>query len=163
MAQKFEIDIDSDEYRALPLFFRNWLRPEGTPEIVEGLSPERQAEKDAEALSEARYAAQKKTWRVFGSFKMQPSEADIERARDPDVRAATHAACRHITGLDADLATERNQEGWSGSTSAYGHRLSALPELDADHAACAIKLLRKHPRQIPADLYVRIYGRAFRC
>lgn len=82
----------------------------------------------------------------------EAEEADLVAVEDPDVRAAVLAAVQHITRFDADLATESNGVGWSPATSKPGHVLAQEQVLDAGYAWVGMRLLRKHPRQVPDHL-----------
>ncbi|RYB03569.1 hypothetical protein [Lichenibacterium ramalinae] len=79
-------------------------------------------------------------------------EADLVAVEDAEVRAAVLAAVQHITRFDDDLATESNGVGWSPATSKPGHVLAQETVLDAPRAVVGMRLLRRHPRQVPEHL-----------
>lgn len=83
-------------------------------------------------------------------------EADAAACADPDMRAAVHDGCRGLSVADEDRATRRNGVGWSPATSRPGHWLAGLDGLDARQAAIGLRLLRRHARQLPDDLLVRL-------
>lgn len=89
-----------------------------------------------------------------------PHEPEMDRAQDPDVRQAAHAACRAITAYDADWASIRNDVGWSRSTTCDGHVLAGLDRLSVEQTSHALRLLRVHHRQIPEALRDRLFPSA---
>lgn len=86
------------------------------------------------------------------------SAAELSRAGDPIVREAAREAVALLTGRDIDRATTTNGEGWGRSTSILGHVLAGLGELDEAQASHALRILRTHRRQLPAELAVRVFG-----
>ena len=80
------------------------------------------------------------------------AEQDLVAVEDPAVREAVLAAVRAITLQDDDLATEANGVGWSPATSKPGHVLAREEVLDPGRAVVGMRLLRKHPRQVPNHL-----------
>ena len=87
----------------------------------------------------------------------EAAEQDLAAVEDPAVREAVLAAVRAITNLDDDLATEANGVGWSPATSKPGHVLAREEVLDPGRAVVGMRLLRKHPRQVP-EAYRGILG-----
>lgn len=82
----------------------------------------------------------------------EAEEADLVAVEDPEVRAAVLVAVKSITAQDDDLATEANGVGWSPATTRPGHVLAAEEVLDAPRAVVGLRLLRRHPAQVPAHL-----------
>lgn len=89
-----------------------------------------------------------------------PYEPEMALAALPDVRAAAHEGCRLLTSLDADWARELNREGWGRVTTVRGHVLAYADTLDETLASHALRVLRRHRRQLPADLDARLFGGA---
>ncbi|AWB22549.1 MULTISPECIES: hypothetical protein [Methylobacterium] len=71
-----------------------------------------------------------------------------ERAADPVVQAAALQACRHLSALDLDWASDRNSSGWSQATCWSGHALSERASLDQGAAAHALAILHVHRKQL---------------
>lgn len=65
-------------------------------------------------------------------------------------------ACRAISALDEDRARDANAVGWDAPSSAPGHRLAGRESLGATEGAHAYRLVRRHRRQLPADLRDRL-------
>ena len=82
----------------------------------------------------------------------EADEADLVAVEDAEVRAAVLAAVQHITRFDDDLATESTGVGWSPATSKPGHVIAQETVLDAPRAVVGMRLLRRHPRQVPEHL-----------
>lgn len=80
------------------------------------------------------------------------------RADDADVRAAALSACRILSALDTDWASERNGVGWSQASAWTGHTLAECEALDQGEAAHALALLFGHRRQLPDELNVLLFG-----
>ncbi|KQU31121.1 hypothetical protein ASG63_16640 [Methylobacterium sp. Leaf94] len=89
-----------------------------------------------------------------------PPAAWYERAADEDVRRAAHEACRLLSGLDADWASEANDAGWSKAHTGIGHRLAERPELDQGETAHALAVVRIYRRQLPNELQRRLFEHA---
>ncbi|KQP33807.1 hypothetical protein ASF49_08040 [Methylobacterium sp. Leaf104] len=86
------------------------------------------------------------------------STAELSRAGDARVREAAREAVALLTGKDLDRATTTNHEGWGRSTSILGHVLADMGELDEAQASHALRILKTHRRQLPAELAVRVFG-----
>ncbi|KQO49747.1 hypothetical protein ASF08_22905 [Methylobacterium sp. Leaf85] len=86
------------------------------------------------------------------------SAAELARAGDACVREAAREAVALLTAMDIDRATTTNGEGWGRSTSILGHVLADAGELDEAQASHAIRILRTHRKQLPADLALRVFG-----
>ncbi|MEE8629671.1 MULTISPECIES: hypothetical protein [Methylobacterium] len=81
-----------------------------------------------------------------------------ERAADPAVQVAALEACRHLSALDLDWASDRNSAGWSQSTCWTGHALSERASLDQGATAHALALLHQHRRQLTDSLRAALFG-----
>lgn len=86
------------------------------------------------------------------------SAAELARAGDAAVREAAREAVALLTGRDSDRATTTNNSGWGRSTSILGHILADVGELDEAQASHALRILKTHQRQLPADLAARVFG-----
>ncbi len=86
------------------------------------------------------------------------SSEDAAMVADPEVREIVLRGCRHLSGLDADRASEENGVGWSPTTSWTGHWLAGHDALDERAAAVGLGLLRIHQRQLSADMQARLFG-----
>ncbi|BCM81701.1 hypothetical protein [Methylobacterium indicum] len=80
------------------------------------------------------------------------------RAADPAVRVAALAACRHLSSLDTDWASDRNAIGWSSASCWAGHSLSERRELDQGAAGHALSLLHLHRRQLTDSQRHALFG-----
>ena len=89
-----------------------------------------------------------------------PYEPEMTLAVLPGVQAAALDACRVLTAMDADWASERNDAGWGKSHTVKGHVLAARESLDAAAASHALKALRRYRRQLPDELVNRVFGGA---
>lgn len=85
-------------------------------------------------------------------------EPEAERAALPDVQAAALEGCQLLSARDADRASINNRSGWGRTTTIKGHILSSHEVLDAVLASHALRALRTHRRQLPADLDRRLFG-----
>ncbi len=112
---------------------------------------------DYEAVSDALHSASG----IAGSARervRKPFRKWMERAADRAVQAAALEACRLLSGLDEDWASEANGVGWSQSTTYNGHALAGQDELDQAHASQALRALHGHRRQLPRELRLRLFG-----
>jgi hypothetical protein len=89
-----------------------------------------------------------------------PFEPEIARASDSSVRAAAREGVAFMTRLDTDWSQDRNREGWGRATTVMGHVLDTLGELTVSQASHALRVLRTHRRQLPADLAARLFDGA---
>ncbi|MFJ7437785.1 hypothetical protein ACIQW5_09035 [Methylorubrum thiocyanatum] len=89
-----------------------------------------------------------------------PYEPEVARASDSSVRAAAREGVAYMTKLDADWSQDRNREGWGRATTVMGHVLDTLGELTVSQASHALRVLRVHRRQLPADLAARLFDGA---
>lgn len=87
-------------------------------------------------------------------------EGERPLAERPDVRSLALEAVRLITRDDEDWATQRNDLGWSKSTTIDGHVLAALEVLDVAQASHALRLLRVHHKQLPRKLVDDLFAPA---
>ncbi len=85
-------------------------------------------------------------------------DGDRARARDPEVRKAALRACRVITAQDDDWAADRNDIGWSKSTTLLGHALAEKKTLSRKATANALAILRIHRGQVAVDLHALLFG-----
>ncbi|MBK3398114.1 hypothetical protein [Methylobacterium ajmalii] len=96
--------------------------------------------------------------RVEERLATEAGAEDLARARDPAVRRDVLEACRCLSSLDEDRATDANGAGWSQATSLCGHRLAEEQALTALQAAHGLRLVHRHRRQLPLALRERLYG-----
>jgi len=89
-----------------------------------------------------------------------PYEPEVARAGDSSVRAAAREGVAFMTRLDSDWSQDRNREGWGRATTVMGHVLDTLGELTVSQASHALRVLRVHRRQLPADLAGRLFDGA---
>ncbi|MGN7127010.1 hypothetical protein [Methylorubrum thiocyanatum] len=89
-----------------------------------------------------------------------PFEPEVERASDSSVRAAAREGVAFMTRLDTDWSQDRNREGWGRATTVMGHVLDTLGEFTVSQASHALRVLRVHRRQLPADLAARLFDGA---
>ncbi|AWI87250.1 hypothetical protein C0214_02095 [Methylobacterium sp. DM1] len=89
-----------------------------------------------------------------------PHEPEVARASDSSVRAAAREGVAFMSRLDTDWSQDRNAEGWGRATTVMGHVLDTLPELTVSQASHALRVLRTHRRQLPADLAGRLFDGA---
>ena len=85
-------------------------------------------------------------------------EPESERAAIKDVQIAALEGCRLLTARDSDRASVVNRAGWGRTTSVKGHVLSSHETLDTVLASHALRALRTHRLQLPADLDQRLFG-----
>ncbi|SFU51688.1 MULTISPECIES: hypothetical protein [unclassified Methylobacterium] len=85
-------------------------------------------------------------------------EPEAERAAIEDVRIAALEGCRLLTARDSDRASVVNRAGWGRTTSVKGHVLAGHEAFDTILASHALRALRTHRRQLPADLDRRLFG-----
>jgi len=96
------------------------------------------------------------TQAVDGSGGVDRSEIDLPvRKPRPKVaavteaeRAAIHEGLRILAGLDPDRAGVRNDVGYNGGDSRFGHALAAVERLTDRQATVARRMLRKYHRQL---------------
>ena len=67
-------------------------------------------------------------------------------------------ACTVLAQLDPDRAKICNGAGFTASDTEKGHYLSQVDEWRLSHAHAAYRMLKKYVRQLPRDLYGRIYA-----
>lgn len=91
--------------------------------------------------------------------KSETRESLAEEAKklSPDVIEAIQECLQLIASMDSDMATEKNEVGFNGLDTQIGHSLALLPALTPKQAALGKKLLGKYHRQLPADLYGKIF------
>lgn len=87
-----------------------------------------------------------------------PYGPELVRAGDPAIRIAAAEALAHVTALDADRASRRNDVGWSRATTLAGHVLTGKGDLDEAHASHALRILRLHHVQVPPTLRDRLFN-----
>ena len=73
--------------------------------------------------------------------------------RDPVLKAL-----QILAGNDPDFAGVRNNIGFNGRDTEFGHSLASQAHLSPKQREYGKKLLRKYHRQIPKDLWDEIYG-----
>ncbi len=74
-----------------------------------------------------------------------------------DVARPVLEALNILANNDPDLALHRNNIGFNATDSPFGHVLSNLNKLTPKQYEIAKKILRKYSRQIPPELYNRIF------
>ena len=67
-------------------------------------------------------------------------------------------ALQILAGNDPDFAGVRNNIGFNGRDTEFGHSLASQAHLSPKQREYGKKLLRKYHRQIPKDLWNEIYG-----
>ncbi len=77
----------------------------------------------------------------------------LERARDPEVRRAVHAATQILCEMDQDRASVRNGFGWGKSHSHAGHVLGSLRELSVIEASQALCAVYRHRKQLRPEIW----------
>ncbi|MFH6785002.1 MULTISPECIES: hypothetical protein [Methylobacterium] len=82
----------------------------------------------------------------------------FERAADPAVQAAALQACRFLSDLDLDWASDHNSAGWSQATCWTGHALSEMAALDQGAAAHALAILFVHKKQLTDSSRHTLFG-----
>lgn len=87
-----------------------------------------------------------------------PPQVWFAKAADEGIRAAALEACKDISALDEDWASEANSIGWSMATCWTGHLLSERTSLDQGEAAHALALLHGHRRQLSDHLCLTLFG-----
>ena len=73
-----------------------------------------------------------------------------------DKREDIHHALRILAGM-CDGARERDEMGFNGLDTQFGKQLAAQETLSVGQALAAYKMLAKYRRQLPAELYARLY------
>ena len=73
--------------------------------------------------------------------------------RDPVLKAL-----QILAGNDPDFAGVRNNIGFNGRDTEFGHSLASQAHLSPKQREYGKKLLRKYHKQIPKDLWDEIYG-----
>jgi hypothetical protein len=87
----------------------------------------------------------------------EPAGAEALALAEPaERRADLLLACRHLSARDEDRARDANNAGWDAPSSAPGHRLAGRESLSPHEGAHAYRLVRRHRRQLPADLRDRL-------
>lgn len=84
----------------------------------------------------------------------------LERARDPEVRRAVHAATQILCETDQDRASVRNGYGWGKSHSHAGHVLGGLKELSVIEASQALAAVYRHRKQLRPEIRQACFGSA---
>lgn len=84
----------------------------------------------------------------------------LERARDPEVRRAVHAATQILCEMDQDRASVRNGYGWGKSHSHAGHVLGSLRELSVIEASQALCAVYRHRKQLRPEIRQACFGSA---
>lgn len=82
----------------------------------------------------------------------------LERARDPEVRRAVHAATQILCEMDQDRASVRNGFGWGKSHSHAGHVLGSLRELSVIEASQALCAVYRHRKQLRPEIRQACFG-----
>ena len=67
-------------------------------------------------------------------------------------------ALQILAGNDPDFAGVRNNIGFNGRDTEFGHSLASQSHLSPKQKEYGKKILRKYHRQIPKDLWEEIYG-----
>ena len=80
-------------------------------------------------------------------------EVKKETTYDPVLKAL-----QILAGNDPDFAGVRNNIGFNGRDTEFGHSLASQNHLSPKQKEYGKKLLRKYHRQIPKDLWKEIYG-----
>ncbi len=96
--------------------------------------------------------------RVEERLATEAGAEDLARAKDPAVRRDVLEACRCLSSLDEDRATDANGAGWSQATTLVGHRLAEERELTAQQAAHGLRLVHPHRKQLMPGLRQRLFG-----
>ncbi|MRI55126.1 hypothetical protein D8770_14315 [Methylobacterium sp. DB1607] len=87
----------------------------------------------------------------------EPAGAEeLAQSEGEQRRADLLQACRAISAKDEDRARDANSIGWDAPSSASGHRLAGRESLSPHEGAHAYRLVRRHRRQLPADLRDRL-------
>lgn len=97
----------------------------------------------------------------FDTYVPRPTPARSTSLPEVRVTAeqkqAVHQVLRLLTGMDADHATVRNDIGFNGGDTNFGHALAANETLTDRQAAAAMKMVRKYKRQYSPSLYQAMY------
>lgn len=114
--------------------------------------------------SQAQAEALATTERVVEAAKTAAQEKAEARIRamesiSREEMNAVHAALRILTGMDADRARYRNEEGFNRFDGDFGHQLAHQTSLTPLQALAARKMLAKYRRQIPAQVFEAMWGR----
>ena len=71
---------------------------------------------------------------------------------DPGLIPVIHEGLKIVASLDKDLATQKNNLGFSKVDTVIGHSLAESPTLTARQAVIGRRLVRKYRRQIPDEI-----------
>ena len=91
--------------------------------------------------------------KFINRHKNRKSEVLESEQADPVLRAL-----RILAGNDPDFAGVRNNIGFNGRDTEFGHSLASQAHLSPKQREYGKKLLRKYHKQIPKDLWDEIYG-----
>lgn len=80
----------------------------------------------------------------------------VERCADPSLREAVREACRWMSTLDDDRASDANGEGWGKTTTLSGHYLAEQSSLTPEQAAYGLRILHTHRGQLPPAMRGRL-------
>ena len=86
-------------------------------------------------------------------FVHQHRKEKKENTYDPILKAL-----QILAGNDPDFAGVRNNIGFNGRDTEFGHSLASQEHLSPKQREYGKKILRKYHRQIPKDLWEEIYG-----
>lgn len=67
-------------------------------------------------------------------------------------------ALKLLAGKDTDFASEKNNIGFNGRDTEFGHSLASNDHLSEKQREWGKRILRKYHRQIPKELWEQIYG-----
>ena len=87
-----------------------------------------------------------------------PSPSKTTGKTHPSTNDPILVALRILAGNDPDFAQQRNNIGFNGSDATIGHSLANFPYLSEKQQWRAKKILKKYNRQIPPDIYNKIFG-----
>jgi SWI/SNF-related matrix-associated actin-dependent regulator of chromatin subfamily A-like protein 1 len=99
----------------------------------------------------------------YRSYQDRPNFKEVERPvedryknYDEEYRNAVHLACKMLAGV-CDGAVALDGQGYNATDTGIGHQFAEWGRLTDKQVAAAVKFLRKYRRQLPEDLYEKIY------
>lgn len=97
---------------------------------------------------------------VEKSTRWLKRERIIEEAHGltTEIIAEIHSALKYLSGMDGDYALTKNDVGYNKIDTKIGHELSIREFITAKQAVLGKHVLKKYKRQIPEDIYNKIFA-----
>ena len=98
--------------------------------------------------------------KIEKSTRWLKRERIIEEAHGltTEIVSEIHGALKYMSGMDGDYARSLNDIGYNKIDTKIGHELSERESITAKQAVLAKHILKKYKRQIPENIYNKIFA-----